>query len=173
VALHSLAARPSLPVACAPAAAGPPPGFGAGAILTAPRRTYGWAGRFHMAPTWCEYTLVSFCHLLLSLKNYISICFRTFPRPASLPGGIQDESEETRPECSLVSGNLGAVPRHTRVRVTGLVSSSVVHISFFPLLAIFCGLCPPPTHFGGSQKSQRFFLFLVLITVLDFAIKNK
>jgi hypothetical protein len=157
VALHSLAARPSLPVACAPAAAGPPPGFGAGAILTAPRRTYGWAGRFHMAPTWCEYTLVSFCHLLLSLKNYISICFRTFPRPASLPGGIQDESEETRPECSLVSGNLGAVPRHTRVRVTGLVSSSVVHISFFPLLPFSVASAHLQHTLVGAKNHNDFF----------------
>lgn len=31
-----------------------------------------------MGLTWCEDTLVSFCHLLLSLKHYISICFHTF-----------------------------------------------------------------------------------------------
>lgn len=33
--------------------------------------------RSPMGLTWCEYTLVSFCHLLLSLKHYISICFHT------------------------------------------------------------------------------------------------
>lgn len=39
-----------------------------------------------MPPTRCKYTLVSFCHLLLSLKNYISICFHTFlPSQPPLP----------------------------------------------------------------------------------------
>lgn len=59
-----------------------------------PHRAHsGWARRSHAAPTWCEYTLVSFYHLLLSLKNYISICFHT-PRPISLPAG-----KDMNPKC--------------------------------------------------------------------------
>lgn len=86
VALHSLAARPTPPWGTSMflPAARPAPGFGRGAIVTARRAHYGWARRSQMAPTWCEYTLVSFCHLLLSLKNYISICFHTF-LPPNLP----------------------------------------------------------------------------------------
>lgn len=55
-----------------------PPGFGGGAFMPATRHTSRLSRRSQMAPTWCEHTLVSFCHLLLSLKNYISICFHTF-----------------------------------------------------------------------------------------------
>lgn len=70
-----LGARATLP------AAHGPPGLGGGAG----ERTAEQGGHSQMALTRCEYTLVSFCHLLLSLKHYISICFHTsLPSPPPL-----------------------------------------------------------------------------------------
>lgn len=69
-----------------------------------PHRAHsGWARRAHTAPTWCEYTLVSLCHLLLSLKNYISICFHT-PPPRLSSCRKRHESQVWRSDRSLSPG---------------------------------------------------------------------
>lgn len=61
---------------------------------------HGCAGCSQVAPTWCEHTLVSFCHLLLSLKNYISICFHTFvPSQPSFPEAYSTDPESHIGHC--------------------------------------------------------------------------
>lgn len=76
----------------------------AGEPLRQPHRAHsGWAMRSRTAPTWCEYTLVSFYHLLLSLKNYISICFHT-PPPHLSSCRKRHESQVLRSDRSLSPG---------------------------------------------------------------------
>lgn len=99
------------------------------------------AGRARVPPTWCEYTLVSFSHLLLSLKNYIPICFHT-----SLPS----QAHSWRKAACISSCKTrtcprpwdpGTVPGHL-LGTNGALSASG---------ATDCDPCPPDTPGGLSQ----------------------
>lgn len=120
-------------------------------------------------------TLLSFCHLLLSLKNYISICFHAFlPSQPPLP-----EAHSTSP---LVMGRNVPSPPGSWGRlgdtpgvgdtpgggVTGLLGGQSPLRS--PRTARPAPR-PANAHFGGSHLQS--VLLLVLIGTHDFAIKSK
>ena len=148
---------PPSPQACKSLPAIPrPPGL-AGEPSRQPHGAHhGSAGRSRMAPTWCEYTPVSFCHLLLSLKNYISICFHTFSSP-SLPSWRHTARSSCQgPEGSLVSWNLGASPGHTKVRGNGLGWQPELLIP--PGLSLTVTSAPPPPHTLSREPLPKLFI---------------
>ena len=131
-------------------------------------------GSSQMPPTRCEYTLVSFCHLLLSLKNYISICFHTFlpSQPPLLEAYSMNPTSRTRSLlCLLEPRNIAGTHG---VRGNGLRGQPELFIPPRPTLTVTSALhTPTPPHTLCGKPLTKLILLLVLISMCGFSIKNK